>query len=587
MVDECHTYRGVFGSHVAQVLRRLRRVCARYGADPVFVLASATVGRPGHLRRPADRAAGRRGHRRRLAARRSAFALWEPPLTGLRGEHGAPVRRTATAEAARTARRPGRQGVRTLAFVRSRRGAEVRRAHRPASAWPRSTPELAGRVAAYRGGLPARGAPGPGAPRSRPGRCSASPPPTPWNSASTSPAWTRSCSPASPAPWRRCGSRPAGPGATGRARSRSWSARDDPLDTYLVHHPEAIFGRPVEATVLDPDNPYVLGPHLCCAAAELPLTEDDLALFGARGRRAVLPELVRRGLLRRRPTGWYWTGAERAADLRHPRRRRRAGPGRRGGHRPAARHGRRVGGAHHRPRGRGLPAPGRTYLVDELDLDDSVALVDARRPGLVHRRPATPPTSRVVATTARAGPRRACDALRLGRGHQPGGVLPAPAASDRRGARRDPARPAGATLRTRAVWWNVTDAADRRGRIDSGGRARRRCTPPSTPRSACCRCSPPATAGTSAGSPQRCTPTPVCRPSSSTTAIPAAPGSPNAAYDTAARLAARDPRGDRRLRVRGRLPVLRPVPKCGNGNEPLDKAGAVRLLDAVLGALRC
>ena len=58
-------------------------------------------------------------------------------------------------------------------------------------------------------------------------------------------------------------------------------ARDDPLDTYLVHHPEALFGRPVEATVLDPANPYVLGPQLCCAAAEAPLTEADLDLFGA------------------------------------------------------------------------------------------------------------------------------------------------------------------------------------------------------------------------------------------------------------------------------------------------------------------
>src|SRR4029453_12411462 len=82
-------------------------------------------------------------------------------------------------------------------------------------------------------------------------------------------------------------------------------ARDDPLDTYLVHHPSAIFGTPVESTVLDPDNPYVLEPHLCAAAAELPLTENDLALFGSSASQ-VLPDLVRRGLLRRRPTGWFW-----------------------------------------------------------------------------------------------------------------------------------------------------------------------------------------------------------------------------------------------------------------------------------------
>jgi DEAD/DEAH box helicase domain-containing protein len=91
-------------------------------------------------------------------------------------------------------------------------------------------------------------------------------------------------------------------------------ARDDPLDRYLVSHPEAILGRPVEATVIDPDNPYVLGPHLAAAAAELPLTDADLTLFGPLASEGVVA-LGRAGLLRRRPRGWYWTARERASDL--------------------------------------------------------------------------------------------------------------------------------------------------------------------------------------------------------------------------------------------------------------------------------
>ncbi|MDX3109836.1 Zn-binding domain-containing protein, partial [Nonomuraea angiospora] len=91
-------------------------------------------------------------------------------------------------------------------------------------------------------------------------------------------------------------------------------ARDDPLDTYLVHHPQALFGQPVEAIVLDPDNPYVLGPHLCAAAAEIPLTDDDLPIFGTTTS-TVLDDLVSQGLLRRRPAGWFWTKRERATDL--------------------------------------------------------------------------------------------------------------------------------------------------------------------------------------------------------------------------------------------------------------------------------
>ena len=151
VVDECHSYRGVFGSHVAAVLRRLRRVCARYGSAPVFILASATVSEPavsaqrltGLPAVPVTEDASPRGA--------TTFALWEPPLGAADGENGAPVRRAAVAEVSDLLTDLVLAGSRTLAFVRSRRSAEM-----VAMASQRSlsevAPELAGKVAAYRAG---------------------------------------------------------------------------------------------------------------------------------------------------------------------------------------------------------------------------------------------------------------------------------------------------------------------------------------------------------------------------------------------------------------------------------------------------
>ncbi|HHW84422.1 MAG TPA: DUF1998 domain-containing protein, partial [Actinomycetales bacterium] len=97
-------------------------------------------------------------------------------------------------------------------------------------------------------------------------------------------------------------------GRSGRAGSNGvavFIASENPLDRYLVTHPEAVFGAPVEATMFDPANPYVLGPHLCAAASEMPVTEEDFELFGLDGPE-ILDALADRQLLRRRPTGWYW-----------------------------------------------------------------------------------------------------------------------------------------------------------------------------------------------------------------------------------------------------------------------------------------
>ncbi len=378
VVDECHHYRGVFGSHVAHVLRRLRRVAAHYGASPTFVLASATVAEPAAC---AQRLTGLdvtavtddgspRGE--------GALALWEPPLTEVAGERGAPTRRSATAETADLLTDLVVQGIRTLAFVRSRRGAESV-AMTTRRQLLEVDPGLADAVATYRGGY---------LPEDRraleadlkTGRL--------LGTAATNALelgvdvvgldavlvagfpGTRA------ALWQQVGRA----GRRGRASVGVLVARDDPLDTYLVRHPEALLGRPVEATVIDPDNPYVLGPHLCAAAQELPLTESDLELFGP-GAAAGVAALDADGLLRRRARGWFWTRRERACDLADIRSSGGAPvqvvdllDGRVLGTVDAA--GAHTGvhpGAVHLHRG-------RTYLVRELDLEQGVALVDAADP---------------------------------------------------------------------------------------------------------------------------------------------------------------------------------------------------------------
>ncbi|NUP33218.1 MAG: DEAD/DEAH box helicase, partial [Streptomycetaceae bacterium] len=379
VIDECHTYRGVFGSHVAQVLRRLRRICRRYGADPVFVLASATVSdpaaaaarligsEPADVEEVTDDASPRGG---------LTFALWEPPLTDFKGERGAPVRRTATAEAADLLGDLVLDGVRTVAFVRSRRGAEVVRVM-ARDQLERVDPGLADQVATYRAGY---------LPEERrdleqalhDGRLRGVAATTALElgvDISGLDAVLIAGYPGTRASqWQQAGRA----GRAGQEALAVLIARDDPLDTFLVHHPEALFDRPVEATVLDPDNPYVLAPHLCAAAAELPLEEDDLPLFGPVAA-PLLPGLVKRGLLRRRSTGWYWTSPERATDLTDIRGAagaavREDGTGRVLG----TVDGSAAYSAVHT--GAVYLHQGETYLVRELVLDDAVALVRRANP---------------------------------------------------------------------------------------------------------------------------------------------------------------------------------------------------------------
>jgi DEAD/DEAH box helicase domain-containing protein len=383
VIDECHAYRGVLGSHVAAVIRRLRRLCAHYGANPVFALASATTADP------AGTAARLTGLDVTAVTEDGSprgellFALWEPPLGAGTGERGAPVRRTAVAEAGALLADLVRDQVRTVAFVRSRRGAEtaalIAREHLgEGDAAPGY--DLPKRIAAYRAGYLRE---------DRRALEAALQDGSLLGIAATTALelgvdvtgldavliagypGTRSSL------WQQAGR--AGRG--GQGALAVLIARDDPLDTYLVHHPEALFGRPVEATVLNPDNPYVLWAHLCAAAAELPLTAEGLDLFGPAARE-ITAELARSGWLRERPSGWFWTRPERATDLADLR-----GTGGSPVQIVEAETGRLLGSvdaaaAHSAVHpGAVYLHQGRTYLVQELDLDASLALVTAKEPG--------------------------------------------------------------------------------------------------------------------------------------------------------------------------------------------------------------
>ena len=304
VIDECHIYRGVFGSHVSSVLRRLRRVTSRYRAQPTFVLASATVSHPAsHASRligmPVSPVEVDGSPREALT-----FALWEPPTVD-------ESRRSATTEAAELLAELVDRDVQTLAFARSRAGVEaVASSARRRLGQVGGTPEAT--VAAYRGGyLPQERRELERALRDGELRGLAA-----TNALelgvdiSGLDAVLMAGWPGRRANlWQQAGRA----GRSGRASLAMFIAADDPLDTYLLDHPEAIFGAPIESTVMDPSNPHVLAPHLAAAAHELPLTESDLPMFGT-GARGVLDLLVERGILRRRPTGWFWARDDRPGD---------------------------------------------------------------------------------------------------------------------------------------------------------------------------------------------------------------------------------------------------------------------------------
>ncbi len=373
VVDEAHTLRGVFGSHVAAILRRLRRLAGRYGAQPVFILASATLGNPAELASrlvglPVEAVTADGSPRGPVT-----FALWEPPLedevTGLR--------RSANVEAAKWLATGVEAGVRTLCFTRSRKAAELvaTYARRRAAEVDRS---LAARVRAYRAGYLAeeRRALERGIVSGRLLGVAATNALELGMDIGGLDAIVLDGFPGTIASmWQQAGRA----GRQGGPSLAVLVGLDDPLDAYFLHHPADLFGRPHEAALVDPGNPYVLAPHLGCAAYEAPLTEEDFALFGPPARE-LAARLEMEGVLRRGRGGYRATSGRSPAagvDVRNA------------GGAPVtiveADTGQVIGTADRSRapstvhRGAIYLHQGESYRVLELDLDSGVALVEEAR----------------------------------------------------------------------------------------------------------------------------------------------------------------------------------------------------------------
>jgi DEAD/DEAH box helicase domain-containing protein len=292
------------------------------------------------------------------------------------------VRRSAAVEAGRMMADLVAAGARTLTFVRSRHGAE-QTALTAGRLLAEAAPELAGKVAAYRGGyLPEERrelerALGSG---ELLGVASTNALELGVDIAGLDAAILAGYPGTLASVWQQAG-RAGRRADAGRRALVVFVARDDPLDTYLVHHPETVFGRPMEAAVINPTNPHILGPHLACAAAEQHLTPADFELFGGVAIKPVLASLVADRTLRRRPTGYYW------AEPGHPADRVNLRGGGGGQVAIVDEESARLLGTVDLQRAPGTVHTGavhlhrgESYVVQELDLETGIALVRRERP---------------------------------------------------------------------------------------------------------------------------------------------------------------------------------------------------------------
>lgn len=312
VIDEIHTYRGIFGSNVSNVIRRLRRICRHYGSDPQFICCSATIANPLEL---AERLVGLpmelvdndgspKGPK--------LFVMWNPPFI----DQAKMERLSSNVEAQRLMVELIRQRCQTITFGRARIVAELMYKY-VRETLQRYSPGLANAVRAYRGGY---------LPEERReierqlfsgellGVTTTNALELGIDVGSLDAAIIIGFPGTIASTWQQAGR--AGRGADDSVVF--FIGYNDPIDQYLMRHPDYFFGQSPEHAIIDPENAYILANHLKCAAFELPLMEVDSQYFG--GHTEEVAEILSEfGQVRKIANQWYWSSTEfpaRAVNLR-------------------------------------------------------------------------------------------------------------------------------------------------------------------------------------------------------------------------------------------------------------------------------
>ncbi len=306
VIDEVHAYRGIFGSNVANVIRRLNRICAHYKSSPQFICCSATIGNPkelaekisGHEMFLVDNDGSPKGPKR--------FALWNPPFV----DEGKTERKSPNSAARRLmvdlikGGRDGTGGVQTITFVRARVSAEV--LYRYCQEDLKDIPRLANSIRAYRGGY---------LPENRReieqklfsgelmGVVTTNALELGIDIGSLDACIIVGYPGTVASMWQQAG-------RAGRGSDEALTiliAYNNPIDQYMMKHPEYLFGQTAENVVIDPNNVYIMLGHLRCATNELPMTIQDEEMFGKLAP-ALLELLQENEDVRLAGDQWYWVG---------------------------------------------------------------------------------------------------------------------------------------------------------------------------------------------------------------------------------------------------------------------------------------